>query len=417
MLTTQQKLRLLAGGQDFTIALLEGGIDMNDPETVFWLRSHLPPTNFQLALALCKCPCGSVITPDPPIPHVDPDPPIGEPCPVNIPAPLQWTGTAVQNGSPKPTSSDDGIDVQDDLVAGVPDRIKVAMAAGTPVLNKNWARWITATSGSETTFTWRVRDRLAILAPNCPRTVVGLEGRSGVKWSAWNDSRVQQLLLSEKMVSNPSTNNATAMQWSSKVLNGSGFNEVITRLFELTLLYRLTPLLTHFSIGPSQIWLGQSRLYADFMKEKGQPGVSVAHAPGTWDAIYAYYVKTDRAGLFKWISQYLRDPPPPPPSEGSAVPWLTSQTGNKDDAAAYYNGSGRFNGNSWISHYNQVGLQCVHVSHVSFRKLRVARWVMQPRLTHFAPSAISRALRLLRCIVARICRSWRRLVPIHSPIG
>jgi hypothetical protein len=297
---------------------------------------------------LCKCdPCKTIDVPIV-VPVIIVDPPVGDQC--VIPAAATYTG-----GTPVVNAVKHNVDVQDDEIVSPKERIKVVRAAVGSSLSDNHLNWILATSGMETTFKWRVTDTLGIFVPSCPRCVVGLEGRDGVAWAAWRDPVCKMLLMNEGLVTTPDPSTKRAMLWSPKILSGMGDNNVVRRLFEMTVMYRLAPLLTHFSIGPTQIYLGQSKLFNDSQPPERR-NATVAWSPGTWDDLIKFYIKDDRKVLAtQRIAMYLKTPPPPPPSEESAVPWLTSQTGGPLLARQYYNGVGPFaNSGGWKSKYATV---------------------------------------------------------------
>lgn len=202
-----------------------------------------------------------------------------------------------------------------------------------------------AVSGMETGFIWHHDAMGSIYVPGCQRTPIGLEERSGVRWSTWNHLDVRDYLVKTGKVGeavSPSTG-SIAMRWHPTISQAGPHSPVLRAFFEDTLRYRFAPLLRYWSIGPTQLRL----LYTGPTMGGGNLGRG---RPATWQAIYDWYF-ANRSELTFFIRGYLGEGPAND-SDQSVITWLRQyQTGirmaDKDTdpdslAREYYLGAGNY---------------------------------------------------------------------------
>jgi hypothetical protein len=143
---------------------------------------------------------------------------------------------------------------------------------------------------------------------------VGLEldgsGKVPVSWS--RDQSMWALLLSNNLVNPDGTPRAA--------LSSPPNNENIANLLEYTILRRYAPLLDGFSVGPTQMFMGLSkiRLPSSAMK-----------FPDTWEALFKFYAPQSEADILNGIT-YLPALPAIGASLDTCQQWLQRyQTGTR----------------------------------------------------------------------------------------
>lgn len=203
-----------------------------------------------------------------------------------------------------------------------------------------------ATSGMETRFIWMLGDiTKGRYSPNCPRTMIGLEGASGVRTAAWIDPEIRKWLVANNLVTVVNPANTSSMLWADKVVKPMPPNPVIFAMFEDTLKYQFAKMVPHFSIGPTQRYL----MYAG--KAIGGEGMSTgACLPRTWEELHARYVQFYREGLI--LDAACQYPTlPASNSDSDRIAWLKKyQTGYSTGVAeGYYYGTGSWanSGGGW----------------------------------------------------------------------
>jgi hypothetical protein len=121
-------------------------------------------------------------------------------------------------------------------------------------------------------------------------------------------------------------------------------NDFAAALFEMMVQWRKPSMLRVFSIGPTQMWLGQTYMSVDYVESvRGtvSPAGRVASFPQTWDAIWDLYASTSVKNIVGYLS-YLRSSrlPGEPSLIGDAqvaINYLASRQTGTAAANDYYN--------------------------------------------------------------------------------
>lgn len=205
--------------------------------------------------------------------------------------------------------------------------------------------YILAVSAMESGVRWRIPDQAGVIAKGCSRIIVGLEGRGGVRASAWADPIIKNFLLVEGYTGSGMSETGTRA-WSQKLLKDKPGGPVVAALFESAVKYRFRQLLPHFSLGPTQ----QLLLFTG--KELGG-GNALPAWPKTWQELWNMYLHETPTALMIRATKYLGQGPPND-SDESVIKWLqTHQTGGKDTSLAeqYYYGQGMWAGSPGVRGY------------------------------------------------------------------
>lgn len=230
--------------------------------------------------------------------------------------------------------------------------IKDARAGGVP---KRMYITLIALSGRECGYQWfteRTGDtRLLYVDCWSCRTCVGYEPSSYNGKSVWNSAITQEQAVVNFMdrmgmlkKTDYSTGSSGRRYYPVSGNIGAPNGPRVQQMFELMLVAREAALLPAFSIGPTQMWLGQSPLSNAYIATQHFPVEAAGNVPtfpATWDDLASFYSAPTVPALMSHMTPYYESsfmPADNPADRESIIAWIQrKQTGGSvETATAYY---------------------------------------------------------------------------------
>lgn len=239
--------------------------------------------------------------------------------------------------------SDLGTDRQTRATLALYDLIKMAVPKGQAVS-------IVAITMSECDGHWLQRRSSPPLLfdHDCwpSRTCVGLEygmGADGKRiWSrsAMLDPDFRNQVVKMKGAS-PSETDGKGGLLIAGGMKGANSDD-LAALWEWVIANRNAAGLRSFSLGPTQMWMGQVKLSLDYVRSKGlptEPAGYVKTFPQTWEEMFELYTAQDIGTIFKWL-HYLDTsawPGDEPWNKERGIHFLATKQTGTSKAESYYN--------------------------------------------------------------------------------